>query len=106
MKNKAYLLKMPASIYGLPTRNGLVVKSRDDLMQHNMPYAHDYQQLGFIEAIKEIKPHILIGATGAPGTFTQEVIETLSEIKPTSGGFCTLEPHFQSGMHCGTSLSM
>ena len=61
-------------------QHGIIVKSRDDLMSHNIPYAHDYEQLGFVDAIKAIKPHILIGATGAPGTFTQEVIETMAQI--------------------------
>ena len=57
--------------------------------------------MGFIEAIKDIKPHVLIGATGAPGTFTEEVIKTMSEINdrpaifalsnPTSRAECTAE---------------
>ena len=47
--------------------NGLVVKGRTDLMPHNLPYAHDHAPLGFVEAIDAIKPHVLIGATGAPG---------------------------------------
>ena len=65
--------------------NGLVVASRKDLMPHNLPYAHDYESLCFIEAIKSVKPHILIGATGAPGTFTREVVEAMSVIneRPT-----------------------
>lgn len=79
--------------------NGLVINSRNDLMHHNIPYAHDHEQLGFVEAIKSVKPHILIGATGAPGTFTQEVIEEMSAINerpvifalsnPTSRAECT-----------------
>lgn len=80
---------------------GLVVESRDNLMSHNLPYAHQHEQLNFIDAIKTIKPHILIGATGAPGTFTQEVIEAMSAINerpaifalsnPTSRAECTAE---------------
>jgi malate dehydrogenase (oxaloacetate-decarboxylating)(NADP+) len=80
---------------------GLVVKSRTDLMQHNLPYAHDAKPLGFLEAIEAIRPHVLIGATGAPGTFTQEVIERMSAINarptifalsnPTSKAECTAE---------------
>ena len=42
-------------------QHGIIVKSRDDLMNHNIPYAHDYEQLSFVDAIKAIKPHILIG---------------------------------------------
>lgn len=85
--------------------NGLVVKTRTDLMEHNLPYAHDHDALGFVEAIKSIKPHILIGATGAPGTFTEEVIKTMSDINdrpaifalsnPTSRAECTAEQAYE-----------
>jgi len=81
--------------------NGLVVKSRTDLMDHNLPYAHDVKPLGFVGAIDAIKPHVLIGATGAPGTFTQAVIEHMirNDVRPaifalsnpTSQAECTAE---------------
>jgi malate dehydrogenase (oxaloacetate-decarboxylating)(NADP+) len=81
--------------------NGLVVSSRTDLLDHNLPYAHDHEQLSFVEAVKSIKPDILIGATGAAGTFTQEVIEAMSVINenpvifalsnPTANAECTAE---------------
>ena len=80
---------------------GLVVKGRTDLMPHNLPYAHEHAPLPFVEAIDAIKPHVLIGATGAPGTFTREVIERMSAINerpvifalsnPTSKAECTAE---------------
>jgi malate dehydrogenase (oxaloacetate-decarboxylating)(NADP+) len=57
--------------------DGLVVKGRKDLMPHNRPYAHEHPRLGFVDAIDAIKPHVLIGATGAPGTFTQQVVERM-----------------------------
>jgi malate dehydrogenase (oxaloacetate-decarboxylating)(NADP+) len=79
--------------------NGLVVRSRGDLMPHNVPYAHDHATLSFLDAIDAIEPHILIGATGAPGTFTRAVIERMSAINgrpvifalsnPTSKAECT-----------------
>lgn len=82
-------------------QNGLVVKGRDDLMPHNLPYAHELPQLSFIDAIKKMKPHILIGATGAPGTFTETVVQLMSELNerpaifalsnPTSRAECTAE---------------
>jgi malate dehydrogenase (oxaloacetate-decarboxylating)(NADP+) len=81
--------------------NGLVVKSRKDLMDHNLPYAHDVKPLGFVAAIDAIKPHVLIGATGASGTFTQSVVAHLCRINsrpaifalsnPTSQAECTAE---------------
>jgi malate dehydrogenase (oxaloacetate-decarboxylating)(NADP+) len=81
--------------------NGLVVKSRTDLMEHNLPYAHEFKPLGFVEAIEAIRPHVLIGATGAPATFTRSVIARMSSINqrpvifalsnPTSRAECTAE---------------
>jgi malate dehydrogenase (oxaloacetate-decarboxylating)(NADP+) len=81
--------------------NGLVVSGRTDLMEHNLPYAHKHEPLNFVDAIDAIKPHVLIGATGAPGTFTKEVIEHMSAINerpvifalsnPTSKAECTAE---------------
>ena len=82
-------------------QKGLIVKQRTDLMSHNLPYAHDAKAIGFVEAIDAIRPHILIGATGAPGTFTRTVVERMSAINdrpaifalsnPTSKAECTAE---------------
>ncbi len=81
--------------------NGLVVKGRKDLMEHNLPYAHDAAPQSFLEAIDTVRPHVLIGATGAPGTFTQAVVERMSATNarplifalsnPTSKAECTAE---------------
>lgn len=89
----------------LVDQNGLVVKSRDDLMEHNIPYSHDHEPLGFIDAIESIKPHVLIGATGSPGTFTQQVIEAMAKINqrpaifalsnPTSRAECTAQQAYE-----------
>ena len=86
-------------------QKGLLVASRDDLMSHNIPYAHEHEPLDFVKAIETIKPHVLIGATGAPGTFTKEVIETMSRINdrpaifalsnPTSRAECTAEQAYK-----------
>jgi malate dehydrogenase (oxaloacetate-decarboxylating)(NADP+) len=81
--------------------NGLVVKERKDLLAHNLPYAHDARPQSFLDAIDTVRPHVLIGATGAPGTFTQAVIERMAAINerpaifalsnPTSKAECTAE---------------
>ncbi len=81
--------------------NGLVVKGRKDLMEHNLPYAHDATPQSFLEAIDTVRPQVLIGATGAPGTFTQAVVERMSATNarpaifalsnPTSKAECTAE---------------
>jgi malate dehydrogenase (oxaloacetate-decarboxylating)(NADP+) len=81
--------------------HGLVVASRTDLQEHNVPYARDVQPMGFVDAMRDIRPHVLIGATGAPNTFTREVVETMADINrrptifalsnPTSRAECTAE---------------
>ena len=85
--------------------NGLVVEGRDDLQPHNMPYAHKEEQLGFLAAIRKIKPQVLIGATGAPGTFTQDVVRVMAEqnerpiifalSNPTSRAECTAQQAYE-----------
>lgn len=85
--------------------NGLVVKDRTDLMPHNLPYAHEHAPLGFVDAIAALKPNVLIGATGAPGTFTQEVVERMCAFNtrpvlfalsnPTSRAECTPEQAYE-----------
>jgi malate dehydrogenase (oxaloacetate-decarboxylating)(NADP+) len=76
--------------------NGLVVKPRTDLMAHNLPYAHDHRALGFVDAIDAIKPHVLIGATGAPGTFTRAAIERMSATNPRPVIFALSNPTSQA----------
>ena len=81
--------------------NGLVVRGREDLMPHNEPYAHAQPPMEFVEAIATIKPHVLIGATGFPATFTEEVVRKMAELNerpvifalsnPTSRAECTAE---------------
>ena len=80
---------------------GLVVEGRTDLMEHNLPYAHKSRPMDLLEAIDTVRPHVLIGATGAPGTFTREVIESMCRVSqrpaifalsnPTSKAECTAE---------------
>ncbi|MFT6971568.1 MAG: malate dehydrogenase (oxaloacetate-decarboxylating)(NADP+) [Roseivirga sp.] len=79
--------------------NGLIVAERTDLLEHNLPYAHQHAEVSFLNAIDKIKPDVLIGATGSPGTFTKDVIERLSAYNqrpvifalsnPTSRAECT-----------------
>jgi malate dehydrogenase (oxaloacetate-decarboxylating)(NADP+) len=81
--------------------HGLLVNGRGDLLEHNRPYALDLPQLAFVEAIDALRPDVLIGATGAPGTFTRSVVEQMSAINerpvifalsnPTSKAECTAE---------------
>jgi len=85
--------------------HGLLVKTSPGLLPHNLPYVHDHLPMDFVSAINEVKPHILIGATGTPNTFTREVIEAMCRhnerpaifalSNPTSRAECTAEQAYQ-----------
>jgi len=81
---------------------GLVISSRTDLAEHKLPYAHDHEPVGsLLEAVKALKPTAIIGVSGQPQTFTQEVVEAMAELNekpiifalsnPTSKAECTAE---------------
>jgi malate dehydrogenase (oxaloacetate-decarboxylating)(NADP+) len=71
---------------------GLVVRSREHLAEHKLPFAHDHATADFLEALRSIRPHVLIGATGQPGTFNREAIELMSEINPRPTIFALSNP--------------
>jgi len=81
---------------------GLVVKSRHDLTEHKVPYAHDHEPAPeLLSAVQALKPTVLIGVSGQPQTFTRPVIETMTTTSerpivfalsnPTSRAECTAE---------------
>ncbi len=83
---------------------GLVVRSRTGLAEHKRPYAHDHAPLDFMGALEAIRPSVLIGATGQPGTFTEAAVRAMASFNdrpvifalsnPTSRSECTaLEAH-------------
>lgn len=82
---------------------GLVVKSRgDQLAEHKRPYAHDHAFLpNLAEAVRALRPTALIGVSGMPATFTEEIVRLMADINPrpiifalsnpTSKAECTAE---------------
>jgi len=85
---------------------GLVVKSRSDLAEYKLPYAHDYEYLkDFLSAVKSLKPTVIIGASGQPKAFTQSVLEAMAVCNqrpivfamsnPTSKAECTAEEAYR-----------
>jgi malate dehydrogenase (oxaloacetate-decarboxylating)(NADP+) len=81
---------------------GLVVKSRTDLAEHKLPYAHEHEFVpDFLTAVKALKPTAIIGASGKPGSFTQPVVKAMARLNdrpiifalsnPTSKAECTAE---------------
>ncbi|QCD92033.1 malate dehydrogenase [Vigna unguiculata] len=86
---------------------GLIVSSRKHSLQHfKKPWAHEHEPVDtLLEAVKVIKPTVLVGSSGVGKTFTKEVIEALSSINekplilalsnPTSQSECTAEEAYQ-----------
>ncbi|KAL8137090.1 hypothetical protein V2J09_003091 [Rumex salicifolius] len=82
---------------------GLVVSSRMESLQHfKQPFAHDHDPVSnLLDAVKAIKPTVLIGTSGVGRTFTKEVIEAMATFNekplilalsnPTSQSECTAE---------------
>jgi malate dehydrogenase (oxaloacetate-decarboxylating)(NADP+) len=82
--------------------NGLLVKSRNDLAEHQLQFAHAFEPIDdFAEAILKIKPTAIVGVSTVGGAFNQQVIENMSAVNerpvifpysnPTSHSECTAE---------------
>jgi len=85
---------------------GLVVKSREKLAHHKLPFAHDHEFIADpLAIVKKLKPTALIGVSGKPGTFSQTILETIAkDVKrpivfalsnPTSKAECTAEEAYR-----------
>jgi len=85
---------------------GLVVRSRADLAEHKLPYAHEHAPIGdFVTAIRTLKPTAIIGVAAVGGTFTGEVLQAMAELNsrpivfalsnPTSKAECTAEEAYR-----------
>jgi len=85
--------------------NGLLETTRKDLVDFQMPYAHQHAPTrDFAAAIESIKPTPIIGVSTIGGAFTQKVIESMSRINerpvilalsnPTEKAECTPEQSY------------
>ncbi|TYH69384.1 hypothetical protein ES332_D05G051600v1 [Gossypium tomentosum] len=82
---------------------GLIVSSRKESLQDfKKPWAHEHEPItGLINAVKAIKPTILIGTSGVGKQFTKEIVEDMASFNktplimalsnPTSQAECTAE---------------
>jgi malate dehydrogenase (oxaloacetate-decarboxylating)(NADP+) len=81
---------------------GLLIAARENIAEQKQPYAHQHAPIDtFVEAVNELKPTAILGLSGQPATFTQEVIEAMASINdrpiifalsnPTSQAECTAE---------------
>ncbi|MGH2570483.1 MAG: NAD-dependent malic enzyme [bacterium] len=81
---------------------GLVVAGRDDLVEHKRRYAHPHEPMrDLLAAVRELRPTVLIGASGHPGVFDRPILEAVASTQerpivfalsnPTSKAECTAE---------------
>ncbi|XP_051119299.1 NADP-dependent malic enzyme-like isoform X2 [Andrographis paniculata] len=82
---------------------GLIVSSRKESLQHfKKPWAHEHEPVkDLLDAVKAIKPTVLIGTSGVGKTFTKEVVQAMASFNekplilalsnPTSQAECTAE---------------
>lgn len=86
---------------------GLIVNSRKESLQHfKKPWAHEHEPIKeLVDAVKAIKPTVLIGTSGVGRTFTQEVVDAMASLNekpiilslsnPTSQSECTAEEAYK-----------
>ncbi|GAV65521.1 malic domain-containing protein/Malic_M domain-containing protein [Cephalotus follicularis] len=86
---------------------GLIVSSRKESLQHfKKPWAHEHEPVkALVDAVKAIKPTVLIGTSGVGKTFTKDVVEAMASFNkkpiilalsnPTSQSECTAEEAYQ-----------
>ncbi|MCC6840357.1 MAG: NAD-dependent malic enzyme [Flavobacteriales bacterium] len=84
---------------------GLIVEGRDQLKPHNERYAHRFQRMSFLQALDNIRPNVLIGATGSAGAFDKTVVQKMSAMNerpvifalsnPTSRAECTARQAYE-----------
>ncbi len=81
---------------------GLVIAARTDLAEHKRPYAHDHAPIDKLQAaVAALRPTVLVGASGAPGLFSEAVLREMARVQarpvvlalsnPTSRAECTAE---------------
>ena len=81
---------------------GLLVAGRDNIAEHKLPYAHEHSYTNsFLEAVQALKPTAILGLSGQPQTFTEDIVTAMGEINerpiifalsnPTSQAECTAE---------------
>ena len=86
--------------------HGLVVRGRQDLAEHKLPYAHEHAPVGdFPGAVRTLRPTAIIGVAAVGGTFTREVLEEMARLNakpivfalsnPTSKAECTAEQAYR-----------
>ena len=101
MQSGLSIEKARKQIYFIDSK-GLVVKSRNNLNELKLLYAHSFEENSdFLSAVKVAQPSILIGVSGQGGAFTEPLIREMGRVNshpiifalsnPTSKSECTAE---------------
>jgi len=86
----------------LDSKGLVTTKRKGKLQDHKIPYARDEKSIeGLLEVTKQVKPTILVGVSGQPQTFTEDVVKTMHKhcekpivfalSNPTTKSECTAE---------------
>ena len=60
---------------------GLVVRSRTDLVEHKLRFAHDHAPVAtLLAAVEALKPTALVGVSGMPQTFTEPIVRAMAKL--------------------------
>ena len=81
---------------------GLVVNARQNLAEHQQPYAHEHPFCpDLLTSLEALQPTVLIGVCGVPKTFTRPAVEAMGRLNkrpiifalsnPTSQAECSAE---------------
>jgi malate dehydrogenase (oxaloacetate-decarboxylating)(NADP+) len=72
---------------------GLVVKSRTDLVEHKLRYAHDHAPVADLtSAIENLKPHAIVGVSGMAGAFVEPAVKAMARLNPRPIVFALSNP--------------
>ncbi len=92
-------------MFYINSKGFVTTKNIDKLGPHLVPFAKDMKEMSFEETVREIKPDVLIGASGQPRVFTEEIVSFLAEVhespvifalsNPTSKAECTAEDAYK-----------
>ena len=85
---------------------GVVTNRRDHLAPHKVDFAHDMDPVpDLLAAVNEFKPTAIIGVSGRPATFTEDVVRAMGKhnerpivfslSNPTSKSECTAEQAYR-----------
>jgi len=85
---------------------GMLTSNREYIAPHKKRFARDLPPIdNFLEAVNTLKPTVILGLSGQPGSFPKEVIEAMAAINkrpiifalsnPTSKAECTAEEAYR-----------